>query len=131
MNKDEIKVPHKGARTTFQGTPCFAQERLAFDVGYREGYYDAISQQSKISSNTLLPAVAWEAIADDDFVFRKDEYCLRVEQMDNKIWWWCVYKDKNEIGSSWDSVEYNAKTEKEAKQLAELCFVRAWASNGR
>lgn len=54
MNKDEIKVPHKGARTTFQGTPCFAQERLAFDVGYREGYYDAVSQQSKISSNTLL-----------------------------------------------------------------------------
>ena len=81
--------------------------------------------------NLLVPAVAWEAIDKDDFVFRKNNYCLRVEQMDKKVWWWCVYKGKNEIGSSWDSIEDNAKTEKEAKLLAELCFVRAWASNSR
>lgn len=48
MNKDEIKVPNSEARSTFQGSPCFAQEQLAFDVGYREGFYDAIKKQDNL-----------------------------------------------------------------------------------
>ena len=28
--------------------------------------------------NLLVPAVAWEAIDKDDFVFRKNNYCLRL-----------------------------------------------------
>lgn len=31
-------LKHTEARSTFQGTPCFAQERLAHDVGFRSAY---------------------------------------------------------------------------------------------
>jgi hypothetical protein len=90
-----------------------------------------IKDKKIISSKRLLPAVAWAAIADDDFVFRKGKYCLRVEQMDKRVWWWCLYIGKEQVASSWDNEESNAKTEKEAKLLAELCFVRAWQNNSR
>ncbi|HLF52768.1 hypothetical protein [Flavobacterium sp.] len=86
-----------------------------------------IKDKKIISSKRLLPAVAWVAIADDDFVFRNGKYCLRVERMDKKYWWWCVYNGKEYAGFD----EPRAKTEMEAKLLAELCFLRACASNSR
>ena len=87
----------------------------------------AKKQVKLFSSKSLLPAVAWVAIADDDFVFRKGKYSLRVEQMDKKYWWWCVYYGKEYAGFD----KPRAKTETEAKLLAELCFIRARASNSR
>jgi len=33
----------------------------------------------------------WKAIDDDDFVCVLGNYTLRVEQMDNRHWWWRVY----------------------------------------
>ena len=78
-------------------------------------------------ANVLLPAVAWEAIADDDFVFRFGDYCLRVEQMNKRYWWWCVYYNDDYAGFD----EPKAKTELEAKLLAEICFVRHWSSHSR
>lgn len=75
----------------------------------------------------LLPAVAWDAIADDDFVFRFGDYCLRVEQMNKRYWWWCVYYKDDYAGFD----EPKAKTELEAKLLAEMCFVRHWSSHSR
>lgn len=47
-----------------------------------------------------LPDVKWKATRDgkqvfsnddDDFIFKYKKYCLRVEQMHDKNWWWCVY----------------------------------------
>lgn len=36
--EDEIEsAKHNPIRSTFQGTQCFAQERIAFDSGYRSG----------------------------------------------------------------------------------------------
>lgn len=75
----------------------------------------------------LLPAVAWDKIADDDFVFRFGDYCLRVEQMNKDYWWWCVYYIDDYAGFD----EPKAKTELEAKLLAEICFVRHWSSHSR
>lgn len=73
----------------------------------------------------LLPAVAWDKIADDDFVFRFGDYCLRVEQMNKRYWWWCVYYKDDYAGFD----EPKAKTEIEAKLLAEICFFRHWSSH--
>ncbi len=49
----------------------------------------------------------WEAISDDEFICKIDDYTLRVEQMDKGHWWWRVYfKDEpilektNEFSSS-------------------------------
>jgi hypothetical protein len=67
-----------------------------------------------------VPSIIWKNIDDDDFICRIGNYCLRVEQMDKKYWWWCVYWYKDEIAFD----EPNAKTEKEAKLLAELYFIR-------
>jgi hypothetical protein len=75
----------------------------------------------------LLPDVAWDAIADDDFVFRFGDYCLRVEQMNNSYWWWCVYYQDEYAGFD----EPKAKTKLEAKLLAEICFVRHWSSHSK
>lgn len=68
----------------------------------------------------LMPAITWDELADDDFVFRHEGYCLRVEQMRKKHWWWAVYFQNTEIGfdDPW------AKTENEAKCLAEIYFLR-------
>jgi len=66
-----------------------------------------------------LPVV-WDIIADDDFVYRIGDYCLRVEQMDRKYWWWCVYYKDETI--AFDDVR--ATTELEAKLLAEIAYLR-------
>jgi len=73
----------------------------------------------------ILPIITWEAIADDDFVFRYGNYCLRVEQMDRKYWWWAVTKNDEEIAFD----EPRATTELEAKLLSELAFIRQWIKN--
>jgi hypothetical protein len=75
---------------------------------------------------TALPVVEWENIGKDDFTFRFADYCLRVEQMDKRHWWWCVYFKDGYAGFD----EPRAKTELEAKLLAELCFVRHLVSSG-
>lgn len=33
----------------------------------------------------------------DDFTFYHGDYCLRVEQMDSRYWWWSVYFRDEEI----------------------------------
>ena len=43
-------LKHTPARSTFQGTPCFAQERLAYDCGFRDGYKAAQPKQPNQSS---------------------------------------------------------------------------------
>lgn len=72
-----------------------------------------------------LPEVIWQAIADDDFVFRHKDYCLRVEQMNRRNWWWAVYKGKDEIAFD----DPGAETELEAKLLAELAFIKYYCKN--
>ncbi len=54
MRKEDIVVPHGETRRTFQGTPCFAQEKIAFDSGYREGYFDATTKQSAVGRTEML-----------------------------------------------------------------------------
>ena len=44
--------------------------------------------------------IEWEALSDDDFVARHEDYTLRVEQMDDYIWWWCVYYRDDIIADS-------------------------------
>lgn len=82
---------------------------------------------SQHSSNEMLPAVAWEEIGKqkDDFVFRYGDYCLRVEQMNKKYWWWCVYYKDGYA----DFDNPSARTELEAKLLAELSFIRHLSSH--
>lgn len=86
-------------------------------------------QSSGNIANAMLPAVAWEEIGKqkDDFIFRYGDYCLRVEQMNKRYWWWCVYYKHDYAGFD----EPKAKTELEAKLLAEVCFVRHWFIHSR
>ena len=84
-------------------------------------------QVAQPDAKHLLPAVAWDKIADDDFVFRFGDYCLRVEQMNKRYWWWCVYYKDDYAGFD----EQKAKTELEAKLLSEIYFVRHWFSHSR
>lgn len=74
----------------------------------------------------VLPAVLWSYIDADDFIFRHGDYCLRVEKMDKGYYWWCVYYKEEYAGFD----EPRAKTEKEAKLLAELCFIRHIVEHG-
>jgi len=72
-------------------------------------------------------AVQWESTSTnpevkDDFMFKCGDYMLRVEQLDRRCWWWCVYLNNDEIESS--NLKGSVKTEVEAKLSAELCFVR-------
>jgi len=67
----------------------------------------------------LIP-ITWESLASDDFVFRYERYCLRVEQMNKKYWWWAVYFGDLHIAFD----DPRAKTENEAKYLAEIYFLR-------
>lgn len=56
----------------------------------------------------------WQALDDDDFIRKIGETgILRVEQMDRKNWWCCVYFEGEEI---WNRTGY--KTCKIAKQTA-------------
>ncbi len=44
LTEEEIEeTKHDDARMSFQGTPCFAQERLAYDVGHRNGYIQCLT----------------------------------------------------------------------------------------
>ena len=67
--------------------------------------------------------VEWSLLGkdDDNFIAKNGKYTLRVEQMSKKYWWWCVYYGKNDY-AAFD--EPRAKTEKEAKLLAENAFLR-------
>lgn len=80
-----------------------------------------------VAESRLLPAVLWSYIGVDDFIFRHGDYCLRVEKMDKGYYWWCVYYKDEYAGFD----EPRAKTEKEAKLLAELCFIRHIVEHGR
>lgn len=64
------------------------------------------------------PIVVWDKIATDDFVFRFEDYWLRVEKMNKKYWWWCVYYKDDDAGFD----DPKAETELEAKMFAEICF---------
>lgn len=72
-----------------------------------------------------IPTIQWQSNDIDDFIFRHENYCLRVEQMDKKYWWWCVYYNKDIL--VFDNPR--ATTELEAKLLAELCFVKHLCAN--
>ena len=60
MRKNDIQVPDSDVRRSFQGTPCFTQERIAFDAGYREGYMNATAasrKAGKVGPMNPLPAL--------------------------------------------------------------------------
>lgn len=74
-----------------------------------------------------LPSVKWVTTGskfefskdpDDDFVFRYKGYCLRVEQMDSKYWWWCIYYKEEYL----EFDDPNAKTMEQAMGYAEAGF---------
>ncbi|GEM_PF-4248453 len=69
---------------------------------------------------SVIPALAWEIIAGDDFVCHIGDYCLRVEKMKKDNYWWSVYYKDSAI--AFDDTQ--AKTELEAKLLAEAAFLR-------
>ena len=85
-----------------------------------------------------IPKVVWEPLginAKDDFIaVMFGCYTLRVEKMDKNRWWWAVTLHKNqiirstynsdEVASSNENNESFAKTEREAKLLAEIAFIR-------
>lgn len=65
-----------------------------------------------------LPDVEWVKIGNNDFSCVIGKYHLRVEKMDRNYWWWCVYYENDYAGFN----EPQAKTEKEAKNAATICF---------
>lgn len=69
--------------------------------------------------------VVWDVVGGDDFTFRWGDYCLRVERICQHYWWWCVYYKDGYAGFD----EPTAWSEREAKSLAELCFVKHYVKN--
>ena len=62
----------------------------------------------------------WKPISDDDFKAIEGDYMLRVEQMDDKAWWWEVYyKDEPIMGHC----HYPPETEELAKAMAEMVYL--------
>lgn len=96
-----------------------------FIFGFIFGRATKICFKNETMIHNKCPVVVWNNISDDDFVFRYRNYCLRVEQMNKRDWWWCVYYKDNPVGL----VGPNAKTELEAKLLAEICFVHHFLNN--
>lgn len=48
------------------------------------------------AANFATEEFPWEIISEDDFICRKNDYTLRVEQMYKAFWWFRVYH-KEEI----------------------------------
>lgn len=45
--------------------------------------------------------IPWDANEpDDDFTAFIGDYCLRVEQMDDKVWWWRTYYKNDTIADA-------------------------------
>jgi hypothetical protein len=62
--------------------------------------------------------INWRAIGDDDFIADAGAYTLRVEAMDEELWWWVVWHEGRHVSSG----HCPGETHKEAKRLAERCF---------
>jgi hypothetical protein len=59
----------------------------------------------------------------DDFTCKVDGYCLRAEEMQSNVWWWCVYDPSGDQPiSSWTTDEW-CKTAEDAKNKAQLSFL--------
>lgn len=58
----------------------------------------------------------------DDFTCKTNGCCLRAEQMEAGVWWWCVYMPDGEQIDSWSKGEW-AKTKEEALELAENTYL--------
>lgn len=70
--------------------------------------------------NISIPEIRWESLALDDFIFKFENYCLRVEQMDKCYWWYNIDYNGDSI-----MVDYpKARTKTEALLYAELYFLR-------
>jgi hypothetical protein len=65
-----------------------------------------------------LPEITWTG-SNDDFTAICGEYILRVEQMERKMWWYCVYFQGFQI-----SIHPCKKSQTEAKQAAEIEFYK-------
>ena len=62
----------------------------------------------------------WIPISDDDFKAIEGDYMLRVEQMDDDVWWWEVYyRHESIIGHCF----YQPETEELAKVMAEMVYL--------
>lgn len=58
----------------------------------------------------------------DDFTCRLNDFVLRVEQLEEKIWWWAVYTpDAQDELSSWTDSKW-ATTEEQAKFFAQNAY---------
>lgn len=82
-----------------------------------------MKQNKDMAHDTLVIRgdIKWEG-NEDDYTANIDGYCLRVEQMDRRSWWWCVYLGGDVIADSHG--EYpQATTELEAKLLAEISYL--------
>ena len=73
--KEEIEeFKYTQSRKSFQGTPCFAQERIAYDTGFREGFE---------KSQSLKDEDKWVSVKDKPK--SKGEYNVVVEFSENHI----------------------------------------------
>jgi len=67
-----------------------------------------------------MDEIEWKNLADDDFIASKYDYKLRVEQMDDDVWWWEVYyKGRPLMGHC----SYQPETEELAKAFAEMVYL--------
>jgi hypothetical protein len=66
--------------------------------------------------------IKWKMTGDDpnDLMANFGDYTLRVERMDKKRYWWCLYFQSSEVIADYSGVE--AETLKEGKKLCEVAF---------
>lgn len=64
--------------------------------------------------------ILWKNLSDDDFLATCGDYMLRVEQMDDDVWWWEVYYQNEAIIGGH---QYQPETEELAKAFAEMTYL--------
>lgn len=66
--------------------------------------------------------IKWRQTGDDenDLVAEYGDYMLRVERMDKKRFWWCLYFKKDQVIS--DDCGVTGSSLSEGKKLAEIAF---------
>ena len=69
--------------------------------------------------------INWESIDNNDFIARINDYVLRVEQMDDSLWWYAVYFEQSEL----IPIRNFAPSEQSAKKKAEQLMLTHYKKN--
>lgn len=66
----------------------------------------------------MIPKINWIKIDINDFKFQFEEYLLRVEKMQNGIWWFMVYFNHKQITN-----RCQASSKHEAMMNCQIAFI--------